>query len=230
MYKNKNVFFLHLHHSYIFDIMARNTEVKKDILIEANKLFFEKGYRKVTVDAIASNLSISKKTIYKYYDSKQDLLEKTFEYWKIKLSSEINVILDRDDISFIDKLKEMMSHVGVAMGRLNSDLIIDIQENVPELWNRINNYKHEAAFLRFNRLIEEGIQKGQIKKSVNKNLVVALYACAIENLLDPNFLNSLPENMRKNLPEYHSEIFDNTLKIIYEGILTDEALENLSKP
>jgi AcrR family transcriptional regulator len=209
--------------------MPRNTEVSKDILKEATKLFFDKGYKRVTVDEIASNLSISKKTIYKYYESKQDLLEKTFENWKLKLSSEINEILDQVDISFIDKLKDMMSHIGVAMGRLNSDLITDIQENVPDLWDRINNYKHEAAFLRFNRLIEEGIQKGQIKKSINKNLVVALYACAIENLLDPNFLNSLPANMRKSLPKYHSDIFDSTLKIIYEGILTDEALNSLNK-
>ena len=209
--------------------MPRNTEVSKDILKEATKLFFDKGYKRVTVDVIASNLSISKKTIYKYYESKQDLLEKTFENWKLKLSSEINEILDQVDISFIDKLKDMMSHIGVAMGRLNSDLIMDIQENVPDLWDRINNYKHEAAFLRFNRLIEEGIQKGQIKKSINKNLVVALYACAIENLLDPNFLNSLPANMRKSLPKYHSDIFDSTLKIIYEGILTDEALNSLNK-
>jgi AcrR family transcriptional regulator len=228
MYKNKNGFFLHLHHSYIVNLMARNTEVDKDILKEANRLFFDKGYKKVTVDEIASNLSISKKTIYKYFDSKQDLLEVTFENWKTKLSSEINDILDGVEMTFIDKLKEMMSHIGVAMGRMNSVLILDIQENVPQLWDRINNYKHEAAFLRFNRLIEEGIQKGQIKEGVNKALIVALYACAIENLLDPNFINNLPENLKNDLPEYHSDIFDGTLKIMYEGILTDDALKTLS--
>ena len=206
--------------------MPRNTEIKNDILHEAIKLFFEKGYKKVTVDEIASNLSISKKTLYKYYESKQDLLERTFENWKQKITSEINEILDEADATFIDKLKDIMSHIGVAMGRLNSDLITDVQENMPDLWNRINNYKQEAAFLRFNRLIEEGIEKGQIKKDINKNLVVALYACAIDNLLDPKFLNSLPADMKKKLPKYHSDIFDNTLKIIYEGILTDEAIKS----
>lgn len=209
--------------------MPRNKEIKQDILNEATKLFFDKGYKKVTVDEIASNLSISKKTIYKHYQSKRDLVNKTFEEWKSKLSTEINTILDRSDLSFIKKLKEMMSHIGVAMGRLNSDLIMDIQENLPDLWERINNYKHEAAFQRFNRLIEEGMAKGQIKEGINKDIVVALYACAIENLLDPNFLNNLPEDVRKKLPKYHSEIFDNALKIIYEGILTDEAITSLYK-
>jgi AcrR family transcriptional regulator len=228
MYKNKNGFFLHLHHSYIFDRMARNKEVDKDILKEASRLFFEKGYKKVTVDEIASNLNISKKTIYKYYKSKQDLLEESFEQWQIRLSSEVNEIIDKANMTFVDKLTQMMSHVGVAMGRMNSILISDIQENVPHLWDRINTYKHEAAFLRFNRLIEEGILKGQIKKGVNKALIVALYACAIENLLDPNFIRNLPEDLRKKLPEYHSDIFDGTLKIIYEGILADEALKSLS--
>jgi AcrR family transcriptional regulator len=207
--------------------MPRNNEIEKDILKEANKLFFEKGYKKVTVDQLASNLSISKKTIYKYYESKQDLLEKTFDHWSSKITVEINEILDQKDLSFTDKLKSMMSHIGVSMGRMNSDLIMDIQENVPDLWIKINNYKHEAAFLRFKRLIDEGISKGMIKKNINRNLVVALYACAIETLLDPNFLNALPPDMKKNLPKYHSDIFDQTLKIIYEGILTDEALDSL---
>ena len=208
--------------------MPRNNDIEKDILTEATQLFFDKGYKKVTVDELASKLSISKKTIYKYYESKQDLLEKTFDNWRLNLSTEINEILDKKDVAFIDKLKYMMSHVGVAMGRMNSDLISDIQENVPQLWIKINNYKHEAAFLRFNRLIDEGIAKGKIKKNINKNLVVALYACAIETLLDPNFLNTLPPAMKKKLPKYHSDIFDQTLKIIYEGILTDDALASLN--
>lgn len=228
MYKNKNVFFLHLHHSCYIDFMPGHSQIKDKILQEANKLFFEKGYRKVTVDEIASNLSISKKTIYKYYQSKKDLLDDTFGFWKSRLTAEIDQILDRDDLSFIDKLQEIMSHIGVALGRLNSDLITEIQENVPDLWKKIIQYKHEAAFLRFNRLIEEGITKGQIKKSINKNLVVALYACAIDNLLDPKFLNTLPAEMRKKLPTFHSEIFDNTLKIIYEGILTEEAITSMN--
>ena len=208
--------------------MPRNNDIEKDILMEATQLFFDKGYKKVTVDELASKLSISKKTIYKYYESKQDLLEKIFDNWRMNLSTEINDILDKKNITFIDKLKYMMSHVGVAMGRMNSDLISDIQENVPHLWIKINNYKHEAAFLRFNRLIDEGIAKGKIKKNINKNLVVALYACAIETLLDPNFLNTLPPAMKKKLPKYHSDIFDQTLKIIYEGILTDDALASLN--
>jgi hypothetical protein len=70
--------------------------------------------------------------------------------------------------------------------------------------------------------------KGKIKKNINRNLVVALYACAIETLLDPNFLNTLPPDMKKKLPKYHSDIFDQTLKIIYEGILTDDALDSFS--
>jgi AcrR family transcriptional regulator len=208
--------------------MPRNNEIEKDILKEANKLFFDKGYKKVTVDQLASNLSISKKTIYKYYESKKDLLEKTFDNWSSNLTGEINDILDQKDLSFIEKLKSMMSHIGVSMGRMNSDLIIDIQENVPHLWIKINQYKHEAAFLRFKRLIDEGITKGKIKKNINRNLVVALYACAIETLLDPNFLNTLPPDMKKKLPKYHSDIFDQTLKIICEGILTEDALDSFS--
>jgi len=206
--------------------MKGKEEVRQDILKVSKELFFENGYRKVTVDEIAAKLSISKKTIYKYYESKQDILISTFEDWKEKLTAEINSVLDKGDISFVEKLKTMMTLIGVGMGRMNSILVSDVQLYFPDLWIKINNYKHEAAFLRFNRLIEEGKEKGHIKKNIDKNLVVALYACAIEKLLDPNFLDNLPDDLRKSLPVYHAEIFDRTLKIIYEGILTEETIQD----
>ena len=206
--------------------MKGKEEVRQDILKVSKELFFEKGYRKVTVDEIAAKLSISKKTIYKYYESKQDILISTFEDWKEKLTAEINSVLDKGDISFVEKLKTMMTLIGVGMGRMNSILVSDVQLYFPDLWIKINNYKHEAAFLRFNRLIEEGKEKGHIKKNIDKSLVVALYACAIEKLLDPNFLDNLPDDLRRSLPVYHAEIFDRTLKIIYEGILTEETIQD----
>jgi AcrR family transcriptional regulator len=204
-----------------------NQRIRLIILDRSRKLFFSKGYRKVTVDEIASSLSISKKTIYKYFSSKREILERTFDFYRENITDDINQILDKPDIPFPEKLKNVLSTIGVHLGGMNSLLIKDIQEYVPELWGKINTYKHEAAYLRFNKLIEEGKKKGHIKNDVNRAVVVALYASAIENLLNPAFIKNLPGELRNEIPKLPVEVFDNAIKIIYEGILTPETLRSL---
>lgn len=207
--------------------MQKDQHIKQAILDESRRLFFLNGYKKVTVDEIAAQLSISKKTIYKYYESKYSLLERVFEEFKTKITGEINSILDDPALSFPEKLQKVMSTIGMRLGGMNDKLFKDIQATLPELWNKINAYKQEAAFLRFNRLIDEGRQKGHIKKSINQAVIVALYASTIENLFNPGFIKTLPPELSDSLPDYSLDIFNNALDIIYEGILTPDTIASI---
>lgn len=207
--------------------MQPNHRTRHRILEHARKLFFRKGYRRVTVDEIASEMSISKKTIYKHFDSKKEILEMTFDLYKENITEDINRILENQDLSFPEKLKKVLSSIGVNLGGMNAILFKDIQEHVPDLWERIRTYKYEAAYLRFNRLIDEGRKYGYIKKEVNRAVVVALYASAIEYLLDPAFIKNLPDELNHEIPSLAIDIFDNAIKIIYEGILTPETISSL---
>ena len=197
--------------------------LKIEILEKSRELFYVRGYSKVTVDEIALGLGISKKTIYKYYSGKKQILEMIFYDFKRYLSGEVNSVLDNIDLSYPDKLKQIMTRVAVVLSGMSPIFFVDIQINFPELWDQLNRYKQEAAFLRFNQLIEEGIKTGYMKKGINKDMVVALYASAIDNLLDPHFLYQLPEEIKEGMPKYPAEIFDHASHIIFEGILTEDA-------
>lgn len=200
--------------------------LKIDILEKSRELFYKNGYSKVTVDEIALGLGISKKTIYKYYSGKQQILEMIFYEFRQHLASEVNAVLDNEQLNYPEKVKHMMTRVAIALSGMSPIFLTDIQDNFPDLWDQINRYKQEAAFLRFNRLIEEGIATGYVKEGINKGMVVALYASAINNLLDPHFLDQLPDEIREGMPVYPAEIFDHVLHVIYEGILTQEAMKN----
>jgi AcrR family transcriptional regulator len=203
--------------------MKPNQHIRNHILEHSRKLFFRKGYRKVTVEEIASSLSISKKTIYKYFDSKREILEKTFDIYRDDITDDINRILENQELPFPEKLKKVLASIGLHLGGMNALLFKDIQEHIPDLWEKIRTYKHEAAYLRFNKLIEEGRQKGFIKEDINQAVVVALYASAIEYLLDPVFIKNLPGELNQEIPSLAIDVFDNVIQIIYEGILTPGA-------
>ncbi|MBS0001170.1 MAG: TetR/AcrR family transcriptional regulator [Cyclobacteriaceae bacterium] len=204
-----------------------NQNMRGDILERSQKLFFSKGYRKVTIDGIAASLSISKKTIYKYFRSKKDLLDHSFDLYRENITRDINTVLETPGLPFPEKLKRVLSSIGIHMGGMNTVLFRDIQELAPDLWEKIKSYKHEAAYLRFNKLIEEGRNNGHIKKDINRAVIIALYASAIENLLDPAFINNLPIELSEEIPALPIEVFENAIKIIYEGILTPETIKSL---
>ena len=203
--------------------------LKVDILKKSRELFYRNGYSNVTVDEIALGLGISKKTIYKYYSGKRQILEMIFNDFKKTLSGEVNAILDNEGLSYPKKLKQMMTRVALTLSGMRPVFFEDIQDNFPDLWDQINRYKQEAAFLRFNRLIEEGMEKGYIKGGTNKDMVVAIYASAINNLLDPHFFYQLPEKIRDGIPQNPAVIFDHALHIIYEGILTEDTVSSYHK-
>ncbi|MBE9503553.1 MAG: TetR/AcrR family transcriptional regulator, partial [Proteobacteria bacterium] len=47
--------------------------MKKKIIQTAKKRFFKEGLKKVHMDDIASDMGVSKKTLYKHFDSKEEL-------------------------------------------------------------------------------------------------------------------------------------------------------------
>lgn len=196
---------------------------RQRILEVSKELFYNRGYNRVTMDDIARNLSMSKKTLYRHFNGKYDIMKTLVEETKKELSSGVLQIVNDSQMEYPLKLKKMLNFVAVKINDISNKLMEDMRVNLPELWEDLNNYKNESAYQRFALLIEEGKKKEMINDRINHRLVVVLYANAIQNLLDPLFLNQLPKDIMNEIPHKPAEIFDNLINIIYEGILTEEA-------
>lgn len=203
--------------------MSKKNSIEGKILDSAYKHFLDKGYRHTTMDDIATDLGISKKTLYKYHSSKLELLEASFEVLKLKMSSKVEAILDNKYISFPLKLKSTLTVVATHLAPINPELFEDIREHAKDVWEDILIYINESAYLRFQKLIKQGVDQGLVNPRININLIVMLYASAIQSLLDPKFISQFPDSMRKEMKLSPSEIFDQAISVIYNGILTEEA-------
>ena len=81
---------------------------KKESVIEAARMLFSKyGYKKVSMDEIAKESKVTKKTIYKYFKDKNELI-RFFLYEEINKMKEITTKIDKQDIPFEDKLYELI--------------------------------------------------------------------------------------------------------------------------
>jgi AcrR family transcriptional regulator len=175
------------------------------------------------MDDIANSLSMSKKTLYKYFPGKLELLSASFEILKTKLTAKVEAILENKYIPFPLKLKSTLTVIATHLAPINPELFEDLREYAPEIWEELRIYINESAYIRFQKLINQGVDQGLVNPLINVSLMVMLYAAAVQSLLDPKFLSNFPEGITKQMTLSPSQIYDQAITIIYNGILTEEA-------
>jgi AcrR family transcriptional regulator len=84
-------------------------DVKKRIMLEARSLFFRYGFSKVTMDETAEALGMSKKTLYRYFPSKEDLLQEVTNEHLQECDEQQKAICRRQDVSPLERLKLTMT-------------------------------------------------------------------------------------------------------------------------
>lgn len=203
--------------------MSKKPAIERSILESAYSLFLEKGYRHTTMDDISNSLSMSKKTLYKYYPGKLELLSASFEILKTKMTAKVEAILENKYIPFPLKLKSTLTVIATHLAPINPELFEDLREYAPEIWEELRIYVNESAYIRFQKLISQGVDQGLVNPRINVSLMVMLYAAAVQSLLDPKFISQFPEDITKQMKLSPSQIYDQAITIIYNGILTEEA-------
>jgi len=192
-------------------------EIKERILSKAEEIFFQYGYTRVRMDEIAESLGISKKTLYKYFDSKEKMLREIVDRLKVRIKTNCHLICDDQEMDFIQKLKKLMNYIAKQSSKLRGPLPEDLQKNLPDIWNGINEYRKQEAFTKFKDLIEEGVRKGAFRKDIDQQIIVLMYVNAVSELIAPNMLALLPYT--------GDQVFETIIKIMFEGIFTEEGRE-----
>jgi AcrR family transcriptional regulator len=194
--------------------MNHEAEIKNRILAKADEMFQHYGFSKVTMEEIASNLGISKKTLYKSFSNKEHILKEIVHNVKCEVESFVETLIADKKIEFMEKLTSFMNFLVKHSARFNTPMIQDLAKNHPQIWQEIQEFRKKKALKNFSKLLEEGIQKGIFRKDVNKEVIVLLYISAIHSLINPETLSLLPVSAE--------QVFDNILKIVFEGILSND--------
>jgi AcrR family transcriptional regulator len=197
-------------------VMAKSeTAVRKRILDEARGLFFRYGFSKVTMDETAAGLGMSKKTLYQYFPSKEDLLQAVTSDHMAEMDSELHDLCARKDWNPLEKLKKLMSYVAGIYSKMSEALVHDLRRSAPGIWKQVDECRREHIFNDFGSLIKEGRRKGMFRKDVDEKLFLLIYFHTIQSLLNPEALSGLSYKP--------SQVFDAIVKVLFEGLLTDKA-------
>src|ERR1017187_5976876 len=165
---------------------------REKILKTASDVFFTRGFYKIPVDDIASLLKMSKKTIYKYFATKEDLVrEVAYLFIKTYSSNIANII--NSEYNAVEKLFYIFKYLGNMLININEKWFSDIQTQAPEIWTEIEVFRSRFMTQNISKIIEQGKKEKYI---VNHPSLIMnnIFISSIRGIINPTFIlnNKIP--------------------------------------
>jgi AcrR family transcriptional regulator len=188
---------------------------KEKIIMFCQELFLKEGFYKISMDEIASDLKMSKKTIYKYFPSKQDLVRIVIlDFLKTNQENITEIVNQKQDA--VTKFHLMVKFIAEMLLRGGEKLFIEIPKHMPEMWNEIDSFRTKMMGEKFSMLIEQG-KKEKYFIDFPTVLVLNIFISAVRGVVTPRFL------MHNKLSA--TEALNYTIKILMNGILTEKGIK-----
>lgn len=179
-------------------------ELREQIINEAVILFNEKGIL-FNMDEIARELKISKKTIYKYFSSKNDLIQEVVNTYLLNIRKTEKEIYGSNTLSTYEKIEKVLS-INSEHYPLNLVYIESLKETFPDLYQDAQSCLNESWHNTF-RLLEKGMAQGCIRV-INIDVLKAMVNGFFEHMFKEKLLDNI---------SYHEAICELS-SIIINGI------------
>lgn len=176
----------------------------------AKSLFLKEGFYKITMDNLAAGLKISKKTIYKYFGSKEVLIKSIVESIKNEMSGKLDNIKKSNDTAIL-KLINLNKLLSKMFIELDDRWINDLRIHLPSLWKEIDEFRTKRLNGTFSTIINEG-QKGKLIKNIPAKMVVMIFLSTLRGVINNEFL--------LNSKLSYKDAIETSLRILFTGILT----------
>ncbi|PWA06903.1 TetR/AcrR family transcriptional regulator [Flavobacterium psychrotolerans] len=177
--------------------------MKDKIIAKATDLFLKLGFKSVTMDDIACEMCISKKTIYKYFCNKEILIAETTEIVHKAIHQSIDTIVAKNHNAIeenfeIRKMFKEMFKTGEASPAYQ------LRKHYPEIYDKVMSREINECNAVFKQNIEKGIEQGLYRKDISIVTYVGFYYTLIFSING----NTSSENKAKELElqalEYHT--------------------------
>jgi len=190
--------------------------MKETVLCSVADLFLKYGVRSVSMDDIARNQGISKKTIYQYFTDKNDLVKQVTTMILDERMKEYEGNTLRAN-NAIDELYSISKLMRKHFGELNPSLMYDVQKYHPQAWDLFLKHENEVVYHSVIDNLKRGIKEGYFRKDININILAKMRVEQIHLSFDERLF---PKD-EFNFTEVQIQLFDHFV----HGVLTKSGLE-----
>ena len=184
------------------------------IVAAARSHFFAHGFRSVTMDDLADELGMSKKTLYAAFPSKLDLLRAVLLAKFRNVESDLDQVTSAVSTDVLGALHRLLACMQRHTGEIQPPFVRDIRREAPEVFKTVEDQRRKIIQRYFGRIFEEGRRAGIIRKDIPTRLMIEMLVGVTEAIMNPPKMAELELTPKAG--------YLSVITVMLEGLLTDK--------
>jgi len=193
---------------------------KEKILASSEKLFMRYGIKSVSMDDIARELGVSKKTIYQSVENKEVLVKEIVVARSEREMKMIDEIFSCCD-NALEEILTLARHITKDLRDMSPKVMYDMQKYYRDVFQMIESFHNEFIYKTIKDNLIKGIKEDLYRKDINAEVIARLYVAKNVILVDESEFS---------LREYHpDELFMQHIKYHIHGVAAPKGIKLLDK-
>ena len=191
-------------------------DIKQKITSTSLALFMKYGVKSITMDEIAREASVSKKTIYQHFSDKNHLV---FEVTKKELSEDQCFFegLQAECENAIEEVLKIAVHIREHISQMNPSLLYDLKKYHTKAWDYYNQHKTECYERSVSNNLSRGVEEEYYRPTINVAILSRMRMMQVETALGGEAFTST----EFNIVEVHMQILEHFIM----GVVTEKGLK-----
>ena len=185
---------------------------RQRIVEAARAHFFSHGFRSVTMDDLAEELAISKKTLYAHFPSKIALLEAVLADKFAGVEAKLEEIKRAYAHDFPATLHELLANTQRELDEIKPPFVRDMRQKAPQAFKIVERRRAELIQRFFGKLFAEGQRTGMVRRDLPAKLMIEILLAAVQAIVNPAKVEELGLTPKTG--------FASVVKVVLEGVIT----------
>lgn len=189
--------------------------IRERLLLTAMQEFMQYGFSRISMDDLAEKMGMSKKTLYKYYPSKEELVKAVLELRKSKVA-ELMSFIERKvpKHAFGEKIVQVSQKVAAFLSEIHPHVMYDLKKSFPLIFDDFDSFRRAKIVQGFTHALNEGRASGVFRDDIPIELAVHMHLTLISTMMNPEYL--------ANQQYTPLQVFNMILRCTMEGLCTNK--------
>ena len=161
-------------------------DLKNRIPVNTIKVFNKKGL-KLTMDDVAEQMGISKKTIYKYFNSKEEIFDQIVDYIFDGIKARENEILNEEGLSIDERTRKLLAAFPESFTAIDFAKLGDLKDKYPKIYKKMTR-RLESGWEPTIELLEQGRKEGIYREDADLTIFKIMMDASIAKLFEADTL------------------------------------------
>lgn len=180
-------------------------EKREEILLQSGVLFRNQGFKNMTMDDLANHMGISKKTLYKFFSNKKELIDENLKAYMQCENNELSM-KQHQAANAIDEMLRILKHLMELFDEMDPKLYHDLATYYPDAWAKLDSFLGDHIYRGIHQNIKRGISEGLYVENTEADILARMYVAKVRAIMESDYFPVEKYNkstLFRVLVEYH---------------------------